>query len=73
MQPGIRPDLVYVCLDEKLDEQANLVELFGFQYVPIKSSYNYMDIYHKSLNTWYSNSYEKVSVFSVLSISSARL
>lgn len=49
MQPGIRPDLVYVCLDEKLDELASLVDLFGFQYVKIKSSFNYTEIYHKSL------------------------
>ena len=49
MQPGIRPDLVYVCLDEKLTEQTGLVELFGFQYVSLKSSYNYTDIYFKSI------------------------
>lgn len=49
MQPGIRPELVHVCIDEKLVEQSGLVELFGFQYVKIKSSYNYTEIYHKSL------------------------
>lgn len=49
MQPGIRPELVYVCLDEKLDELASLVDLFGFQFIKIKSSFNYTEILHKSL------------------------
>ena len=49
MQPGIRPHLVYVCYDEKLDEFSSLVELFGFQSIKLHSSYNYTDIYHKAL------------------------
>ena len=49
MQPGIRPDQVYVCLDEKLTEQGGLVDLFGFNYVSIPSSNSYVEIYHKSL------------------------
>ncbi len=49
MQPGIRPNLVYVCYDEKLDEFNSLVELFGFQSIKLQSSYDYSDIYHKAL------------------------
>ncbi len=55
MQPGIRPDLVYVCVDEKLTEQIGLIELFGFQYLNIKSSFSYTDVYHKSLEMIWSN------------------
>lgn len=49
MQPGIRAENVYVCLDEKLTELTSLVELFGFHYVKIASSFNYTEILHKSL------------------------
>jgi hypothetical protein len=49
MQPGINPRLVFVCVDEKLDEMINLVELFDFNYVKISSSSNYIEIMHKSL------------------------
>lgn len=49
MQPGIRIENVYVCLDEKLTELESLVELFGFQYIMIESSFNYTEIMHKSL------------------------
>lgn len=59
MQPGLRPQFVYVCLDEKLVEQIALVDLFGFKYVSVKSSYNYMDIYHKCLHSWHDNETEK--------------
>ena len=62
MQPGIRPELVFVCLDEKLEEQASLVDLFGFQYVKLKSSYNYTEIFHKALTkVWSPDIIEKVS------------
>jgi hypothetical protein len=50
MQPGIHPNLVYVCYDEKLDEFNSLVELFGFQSIKLQSSYDYIEIYHKALN-----------------------
>lgn len=49
MQPGINPRLVYVCLDEKIDDLPPLVELFDFNYVKIDSSLSYKDIVHKSL------------------------
>jgi acyl-CoA synthetase (NDP forming) len=49
MQPGIRAENVFVCLDEKLTELTSLVELFGFTYVKIESSFNYTEILHKSL------------------------
>lgn len=49
MQPGVRVENVFVCLDEKLTELASLVDLFGFQYVKIESSFNYIEIMHKSL------------------------
>lgn len=49
MQPGIRAENVYVCLDEKLAELESLVELFGFQYVMIESSFNYTEIMHKAI------------------------
>lgn len=49
MQPGIRNELVYVFLDEKLLEQSGLVELFGFETVMVSSSFNYTEIYHKAL------------------------
>lgn len=58
MQPGIRPENVYVCLDEKLVEHASLVDLFGFQYVRIPSSFNYIEIFHKSM--------EKVFAFDII-------
>ncbi len=61
MQPGVRPELVFVCLDEKLEEQISLVDLFGFQYLKIKSSYNYTEIYHKALiKTWSPDVTERV-------------
>ena len=60
MQPGIRPDLVFVCLDEKLEEQSSLVDLFGFQYVKLASSFNYTDIFHKALiKVWSPDMIEK--------------
>lgn len=49
MQPGIRTENVYVCVDEKLSELESLIELFGFQYVMIESSFSYMEIMHKAL------------------------
>jgi len=49
MQPGIRRDIVYVCVDEKLDEIASLVDLFGFQYIQISSSFSYVEIFHKAI------------------------
>jgi hypothetical protein len=49
MQPGIRVENVFVCLDEKLSELASLVDLFGFQYIKIESSFNYTEIMHKAL------------------------
>jgi hypothetical protein len=49
MQPGVDPKLVYVCLDEKMDELASLVDLFGFNYVRVASSVSYMDIFHTAL------------------------
>lgn len=49
MQPGIRVENVYVCLDEKLSELASLVDLFEFQYVKIESSFSYIEIMHKAL------------------------
>lgn len=49
MQPGIHPELVFVCLDEKLEELASLVDLFTFQFVKIESSFNYTEIYNKAL------------------------
>lgn len=54
MQPGIRPENVYVCLDEKLVEHASLVDLFEFQYVRIQSSFNYVEILHKALEKAFS-------------------
>jgi hypothetical protein len=60
MQPGIRSDLVFVCLDEKLTEQIGLVDLFGFQYIKIKSSSSYIEIFHKSLEMiWATDSAHK--------------
>ncbi|CAF0720231.1 unnamed protein product [Brachionus calyciflorus] len=49
MQPGIQPSQVFVCIDEKLDELLTLVDLFGFQYCKIESSFNYTEIYRKAL------------------------
>lgn len=49
MQPGIRVENVFVCLDEKLSELASLVDLFGFQYIKIESSFNYTEIMNKAL------------------------
>ena len=61
MQPGIRPDLVYVCIDEKLDEQMHLIKLFGFQSVKLMSSYNYTEIFHKALaKIWSIGAVDKV-------------
>ena len=54
MQPGIRNDLVYVCLDEKLIEQSGLVELFGFETIMVPSSLNYAEIYNKALEKLWS-------------------
>ena len=61
MQPGIRQDNVYVCLDDKLLEHASLVDLFGFQYCSISSSYNYVEIYQKALGKAFS--YDIIKVF----------
>jgi hypothetical protein len=61
MQPGIKPELVYVCIDEKLDELASLVELFHFQYVKIESSFNYTEIYNKAFKKiWEGDLIDKV-------------
>ncbi len=61
MQPGIKPELVFVCLDEKLEELADLVELFHFQYVRLDSSFNYTEIYHKALKKiWETDLIDKV-------------
>jgi hypothetical protein len=49
MQPGIHTKSVYVCFDERLEEFASLVDLFGFQSVKLETSQSYMDIYHKAL------------------------
>lgn len=48
MQPGIRSENVFVCIDEKLTELGALVDLFGFHYVKIESSFNYTEIMHKA-------------------------
>ncbi len=61
MQPGIRPENVYVCLDEKLVEHASLVDLFEFQYVRIQSSFNYVEILHKALEKAFSSEIIKVN------------
>lgn len=63
MQPGIKPENVYVCLDEKLSEHASLVDLFEFQYVRIPSSFNYVDILHKCLEKTFSYEIIKVNNF----------
>ncbi len=63
MQPGIKPELVFVCIDEKLDELASLVELFHFQYVRIESSYNYTEIYSKAFKKiWEGDLIDKVII-----------
>lgn len=49
MQPGIKTENVFVCLDEKMAELASLVDLFGFQYVKIESSFSYTEIFRKAL------------------------
>lgn len=49
MQPGIQRNQVFVCIDEKLDELWSLVDLFGFRSCKIESSYNYSEIYQKTL------------------------
>jgi hypothetical protein len=60
MQPGVRPELVFVSVDEKLEEQLSLVELFGFQFFKVSSSFTYVDIFHKSLNKLWSSGLNKV-------------
>ncbi|RNA19337.1 O-linked-mannose beta-1-2-N-acetylglucosaminyltransferase 1-like [Brachionus plicatilis] len=49
MQPGVQRSQIFVCIDEKLDELWSLVDLFGFRYCKIESSYNYTEIYRKAL------------------------
>jgi hypothetical protein len=64
MQPGIRSENVYVCLDEKMNELASLVDLFGFQYVKIESSFSYTSIMHKAfLKIFEGNLIEEVSYY----------
>ena len=68
MQPGVRPDLVHVCVDEKLLEQRGLVELFGFNYVSVKSSGSYEEIYQKSLSEIWSKEYTNRNKDSIIVI-----
>jgi hypothetical protein len=68
MQPGIDPKLVYVCLDEKMDELASLVDLFGFNYLKVSSSFTYMDIFHKSLVNIIDSSDLKVLILTCVQI-----
>jgi hypothetical protein len=68
MQPGIKPELVFVCIDEKLYEHVNLVDLFSFNSVLLKSSFNYSEIFHKSFAQIWSNNKMDESKQSVIVI-----
>jgi hypothetical protein len=50
MQPGINPQMVFVALDEKLEETPALVKLFGFNTLKISSSNTYIEQMHKSID-----------------------
>jgi hypothetical protein len=49
MQPGINPEMVYVAVDEKLDEMNDLVQLFEFNTIRTSSSSKYMEQMDKAI------------------------
>lgn len=56
MQPGINAQMVFVALDEKFKESIELVNLFGFNVLLIKTSDSYIEQMHKSIDTiWLQN------------------
>lgn len=50
MQPGLNPQMVYVAVDEKLEELISLVELFEFNVLTIASSLSYTEQMHKAID-----------------------
>ena len=69
MQPGIRPELVFVFVDEKMDELIHLIDLFDFKFERVESSTSYTDIFHKALTKLLNtNLIDKVDTSALLSL-----
>ena len=60
MQPGINPEMVFVALDEKLDEIPALVSLFGFNTLKIPASETYIEQMEKSISRIWTEDKAKV-------------
>jgi hypothetical protein len=66
MQPGIKQEMVYVAIDEKLEEMSALVQLFEFNIIRTSSSSKYMDQMNKAIQALLGESNVKVRISHLL-------
>ncbi len=62
-QPGINNQIVYVSFDEKFPEYKDLINLYKFKAIIIRSSTSYIDLIAKSLQECFSKDIVKIFQF----------